>query len=194
METADDNTNRLNSLQKYFKQLSYYTASNWLLYLDATGISNQIKYYFTKNRGNLLEIQYGFYMYDLLADLIWVVVKRAFTKYSRKAGMWLFGTSLWKTIKALWLANFSRNFCLLTGEAGIVNVQGCGMRWYLSWPASSLADTDPGAIPNPFESLQKFQGRSAFWFTYIDELKIKYFSKLYFSKTLMFTGFFVFFH
>ena len=87
LETADDNTNRLNSLQKYFKQLSYYTASNWLLYLDATGISNQIKYYFTKNRGNLLEIQYGFYMYDLLADLLWVVVKRAFTKYSRKAGM-----------------------------------------------------------------------------------------------------------
>ena len=40
--------------------------------------------------------------------------------------------------------------------------------------------------------MQKFQGRSAFWFTYIDDLKIKYFLKFYFSQTLIFTGFFDF--
>ena len=64
---------------------------------------------------------------------------------------------------------------LLTREAGVVNFQGCGMHWYLSWLANKCTDTDSGAISNPFKSLQKLQGRSAFWFTYIDELKIKYF-------------------
>ena len=52
----------------------------------------------------------------------------------------------------------------------------------------------PDTISNPFESPQKFQGRSAFWFTYIDEVKIKYFLKLYFSQTLIFAGFLDFLH
>ena len=32
---------------------------------DATAISNQIKYYLTANRGNFLEMHYGFYWYAL---------------------------------------------------------------------------------------------------------------------------------
>ena len=46
-------------------------------------------------------MQHGSYRYALLADLLWLVVERAFTKNSRKAGMWLFGVSLKKIIKAL---------------------------------------------------------------------------------------------
>ena len=65
-----------------------------VLYLDITAISKQIKYYLTTNRGNFLEMQYGFYRYVLLADLLWLVVERAFTKNLRKAGRCLFGASL----------------------------------------------------------------------------------------------------
>ena len=50
-----------------------------LLYLDVTAISNQIKYYLTTNRGIFLEMQYDFYRYALLADLLWLVVQRVFT-------------------------------------------------------------------------------------------------------------------
>ena len=160
-----------------------------VLYLDTTAISNQIKDHLTTNRRNFLEMLYGFYRYALLADLLWLVVERAFTKNSRKAGMWLFGASLWKIIKALWLVKYSSLF-LLTGEPGIVNFQGCGM--YRA--RCHQIDREPCVISNTFKSLQKFQGRSAFWFTYIDELKIKYLLKLYFSQTLIFAGFFDFIH
>ena len=160
-----------------------------LLYLDVSAISDPIKYYSTTNRGIFRDMQYGFYRYALLADLLWLVVERAFTKNSRKAGTCLFGASLWKIIKALWLVKYSCLF-LLTGEPGIVNFQGCGM--YRA--RCHQIDTEPGVISNTFKSLQKFQGRSAFWFTYIDELKIKYFLKFSFSQTLIFTGFFDFIH
>ena len=56
------------------------------LHLDTTAITNQIKYYLTTNRGNFLEMQYGFYGYTLRADLLWLVIERAFAKNSRKAG------------------------------------------------------------------------------------------------------------
>ena len=115
----------VNLLQKQFKQLLDWAASNWyyfLMQLDTTAISNQIKYYLTTNRGNFLEMQYGFYRYVLLGDLLWLAVERAFTKNSRKTGTWLFGVLLWKIIKALWLIKYSSK--LLTGEAGIVNAQG----------------------------------------------------------------------
>ena len=69
----------VNLLQKYFKQLSYYTAL--VLYLDTSAKSNQIKY-FTANR----EMQYGLFWHVLLADLIWLVAESAFTRKSRKTG------------------------------------------------------------------------------------------------------------
>ena len=81
----------VNLLQKHFKQLYIFKL---VLYLDTTAISNQIKYYLTTNRGNFLEIQYGFYRYALLADLLLLIVERGFTKNSRKAGTCLFGASL----------------------------------------------------------------------------------------------------
>ena len=39
-------------------------------------------------------MQFGFYRYALLADLLWLVAERAFTKNSRKVGTRLFGASL----------------------------------------------------------------------------------------------------
>ena len=55
-----------------------------VLYL-ITAISNQIRYYLTINGGNFLKIQYGFYSYALLVNLLWLVAERAFTKASRKS-------------------------------------------------------------------------------------------------------------
>ena len=103
----------VNLLKKHFKQLLYWTASNWhyiLIQLDTTAISNQIKYYLTKDSGNFLEMQYGFYKYALLADLLRLVAERAFTKNLTKAGTCLFGASLWKIIKVLWLVKCSSKF------------------------------------------------------------------------------------
>ena len=88
-----------------------------VLYLDTTAISNQVKYYLTANRGNFLEMLYGFHRYALLADLPWLVFDKAFTKNSRIARVEL---------------NCERSLKLSEGEAGIVNVEGCGMHWYLS--------------------------------------------------------------
>ena len=56
-----------------------------VLYLDTTAISNQIKYYLATNRATFLEMKYDIYRYALLADLLWLVVEKAFTKNSRKA-------------------------------------------------------------------------------------------------------------
>ena len=103
----------VNLLKKHFKQLLYWTASNWhyiLIQLDTTAISNQIKYYLTKDSGNFLEMQYGFYKYALLADLLWLVAQRAFTKNLTKARTCLFGASLWKIIKVLWLVKCLSKF------------------------------------------------------------------------------------
>ena len=63
-------------------------------------------------------MQYAFYRYTLLADLLWLVVERAFAKNSRKAGTCLFAASLWKIIKDLW-SSTQESLFLLTGEAGI---------------------------------------------------------------------------
>ena len=40
----------VNLLQKHFKQLLYYTVSNWYYILTKAAISNQIKYYLTARR------------------------------------------------------------------------------------------------------------------------------------------------
>ena len=48
-------------------------------------------------------MQYGFYKYALLVNLLWFIVEKAFTKNLRKARAWLFGASMRKIIKALWL-------------------------------------------------------------------------------------------
>ena len=127
VQTTDDNSKLTSkTFQMIFKLYSFKV----VLYLDTAAISNQIKYYLTTIRWNFLEMQCGFYRYALLADLLWLAVERAFTKNSGKAATWLFEALLWKIIKLLWLVKYSNNLFLLTGEAGIVNVQGCSMRWY----------------------------------------------------------------
>ena len=83
VQTADDDS-KLTSKAFYTTFVLY--SFKLVLYLDTTAISNQIKYHFTANRGNFLKMLYGFYMYTLLANLLWLVVERAFTKNSRKAG------------------------------------------------------------------------------------------------------------
>ena len=98
VQTADD-SNKL--ISKACKATFVLCCFKLVLNLDTTTISNQIKYYFTKTE----EIFWGC-RYTLLSDFLWVV-ERAFTKNSRKAGLWLFGASLWKIIKALWLVKFS---------------------------------------------------------------------------------------
>ena len=74
----------VNLLQKYCKSITSKVLYSFklVLYLDATAIGKQIKYYLTTNKVNFLEMQYGFYRHALLADLL---VERAFTNNSRKA-------------------------------------------------------------------------------------------------------------
>ena len=63
----------INLLQKHFKQLSYCTASNWYYILIQL-----------PDRGNFMEMQYGFYRNALLAHLLSLAVKRAFTRTQEK--------------------------------------------------------------------------------------------------------------
>ena len=83
MKTADDN-GKLTS--KAFQTTFVLCSFKLVLCLDTTAISNQIKCNLTTIRGNFLEMQYGFYRYALLEDLLWLVVERAFIENSRKAG------------------------------------------------------------------------------------------------------------
>ena len=67
MQTADDNS-KLTSKAFYTTFVLY--SFKLVLHLDTTAISNQITYYLTANKGNFLEMQYGFCRYALLADLL----------------------------------------------------------------------------------------------------------------------------
>ena len=80
---AYDNSNLTS---KAFQTTFVLFSFKLVLDLNTTATSNQIKNYLTTNRGNFLEMQYGWYRYVLLADLVWLVFERAFTKNSRKAG------------------------------------------------------------------------------------------------------------
>ena len=128
MQTADDNS-------KVFKTTFVLYSFKLILYFDTTAISSQIKYYLTTNRRIFLEMQYGFCRYALLADLLWLAVERVFTKNSRKAGKWLFGASSWKIIEVLWLVKCLSKFVFLDKRSWKVNVQSCGLHWYLRWLA-----------------------------------------------------------
>ena len=101
----------------------------------------------------------------------------------KKAGMWLLGALLWKIIKSL-VACQVLKFVFI--DKGSWNSE-CPELWYaLVFELTSYTkytDTKAGAISNHFESLQKFQGRSAFWFSYKDKLKIKFLKILFFSNT-----------
>ena len=104
-----------------------------VLYLDPTAIINKIKCYLTTNGGNFLEIQCGFYRYALLTDLLWLVLlKEHLPRIQEKLQRDCFEHYFERSSKLCnWSSTQVRLF-LLTGEAGIVNVQDCGMHWYLS--------------------------------------------------------------
>ena len=127
----------VNLLQKHFKQLQYYTVwyyNKLVLCLVTTAVSNQIKYYVTTNRGNFLEMQYGFYRKLCFAG-------RSTNDLSLKEHLQRTHKRLEQDCskhhckKSLRLCDWSStqvSLFLLTGEAGIVNVQGCGIHRYLS--------------------------------------------------------------
>ena len=82
VQTADGNSKLTSNT---FKTTLVLCNFKLVLYLDTTAVKNQIKYYLTTSRGNFLDIQYSFYRYALLTDLLWLVVEGAFTKNSRKS-------------------------------------------------------------------------------------------------------------
>ena len=73
VQTAHDNS-KLTS--KTLQTTLVLYSFKLVLYLDATAISNQIKYYLTTNRDIFLDIQYSFYENDL---------QRSFTKNIRNS-------------------------------------------------------------------------------------------------------------
>ena len=83
VQTADDN-NKVTS-QALQLTLVLYIFKLVLSYYPIT-ISNQIKYYLSTNRGNFLQIQYGFYSRTLQIHYQppWSVIERTSTKNSRK--------------------------------------------------------------------------------------------------------------
>ena len=125
-----------------------------------------------------------------------LLLKEHLTRTQKQQESNMFEASLWKIIRFLLLVKYSSTFAFIDRRSWNSECPGL---WYalvieyLSWLAKYI-DTKPGAISNPFESLQKFQGRSAFWFIYIAELKIKYFLKIYFFQTLIFANFLDFIH
>ena len=62
MQTADDNSKVI--LQAFQLTLVLYIFK-LVLYFNSVIISNQIKYYLARNRGDFLQIQYGFYRHAL---------------------------------------------------------------------------------------------------------------------------------
>ena len=83
-------------------------------------------------------MQYDFYRYPLLADLLWVVVERAFTKNSRKAGTWLFGALLWKIIKALRLVKHSSKFFFIDRRSSNSEYPGLWYAMVFDWTSYNL--------------------------------------------------------
>ena len=84
---------------------------------------------------------------------------------------------------------------LLTGEAGIVNVQGCVMHWYLSWLTCWTKHTD--TVKNHLQSFWKFaeisMKVSVLIYLYIWAENQIFFKTLFFSSTVL-AGSFDFIH
>ena len=77
-------------------------------------------------------MQHGFYLYALLADLLWLIVERAFTRTSEKLERDRLEHHCERSLKLCVWSGTQVSLLLLTGEARIVNAQGSGMHWYLS--------------------------------------------------------------
>ena len=138
MQTADYNSKVTSQAFQLTLVLHIFKLA---LYFNLIIVSNQIKYYLVINRGNFLQIRYGFYKHTFQTQLHyqlyvwWLVIGRACTKNSRKLmpGMWLFGASWWKVNKALLLYEVVHvSLFFLTVGAEIVNANGSDKDWHLT--------------------------------------------------------------
>ena len=130
--------------------------------------------------------------YTLPTDVLWLVVERAFAKHSRKAGMRLFGTSLWKVIESLWLVKYSSKFVFIDGRSW--NSECPGLWYALVFELASWLDqVHWHRVRHHLQSFGKFAeiSRKVSIRWRLDELKIKYSLKFYFLQTLIFTGFII---
>ena len=86
----------------------------------------------------------------------------------------LFEASWWNV--TVW--NGSCKFAFLTGEPETMNAEGSEMARIGIWLAGTSTLTQSHVISNHYNSLQRFQGRSAFSCGKIDALKIQLSLKL----------------
>ena len=108
-----------------------------VLYLDTTAICNQIKYYLTTNRGNFARCSVAFtgmFFLQIYDDLL---LKEHLPKTQEKLERAYLESHRERSLRLCGWSSTQVSLFLLAREAGIVNVQGCGMHWYLSWLATS---------------------------------------------------------
>ena len=101
-----------------------------VLDLATTAISNQIKYYSTTNRGNFLEMQHGFGC--ALLAYCGLLLKEHLPRTQEKLEHDYLEHHCKRSLKFFDWSSTQVSLFLLTGEAGIVNVQGCGVHWFTS--------------------------------------------------------------
>ena len=88
-------------------------------------------YYLTTNRGNFLEMQYGFsrYAFTIYYGLL---LKEHLPRTQERLERDCLDHHCERSLKLFNWPNIQVSLFLLTGGAGIVNIQGCGMFWYLT--------------------------------------------------------------
>ena len=101
-----------------------------VLYLDTTAISNQIKYYLTTNRRYFLEMAFT----SMLCLQIYngLLLKEHLPKTQERLDRDCLEHHFKKKLKLCDWSSTQVSLLLLIGEAGIVNLEGCSMHWYLS--------------------------------------------------------------
>ena len=133
-----------------------------ILYLDTTTISDQIKYNLTINRRNFLEMQQGFYRCILCRLTMAWCWKSIYQELNKRLERDRLKHCCERSLNLCNWLSIHVSLFLLTGRAGIVNPQDCGMHLYLTSQLvrlSTITQRESCAISNLFESLQKFQGR-----------------------------------
>ena len=116
-----------------------------------TAISNQIKCCLTTNRGNFPEIQYGFYRYALLADLIDLLLKEHLRRTQEKLERDFSQHHYERSLNLCDCSSTQVSLFLSTGKAGIVNVQGRAMLCIGIWvdQLARLSTLSQSQAPSP---------------------------------------------
>ena len=118
-------------------------------------ISNQIKYYLARNRGNFLQIKYGFFRHALPLSAMMACYWKSTYQELKKINAW--NMNVWRIM----VECHKVRFVSLTAGAEIVNVQRSDNGFGI-WLAGTNTLTQSHFISNHSESLQRFQGRSQF--------------------------------